>query len=411
MLSRIFIRCASRKAFIPPVNFRYASQTEEEQMEELPRIRYPAIKDDWNRNYGNKQSERRYEKNDSHDRPAKYNSNIFRMKSAWIDNKINNFHDKRKKTSKLLGDIYGDDIPKRDIIRINNDQFNIEPLGEIIYGVYPVLFALKAERRRINYILYKKGSEMRNKKIREILEIAQERNIKLQSLVGVQFRSLFRGDQVHQGICCDATPLSFEELQIEPSNKMIKPDENTNSTDEVNSVEFQTEITSDNHQQKPFQLWLYLDRIQDPMNFGAILRSAYFMGVDKVLTPAENSCQMSGVVSKASSGVAEILPVYQVNDPINLFDKLADEGWHLVSSSSSGQASTTPVTDFQPQGHTLLAVGNEGAGVSHDLEKKCTTILTIKSGQDLDHDACCLNVSVATAIILHSLQLRLNLGR
>lgn len=69
------------------------------------------------------------------------------------------------------------------------------------------------------------------------------------------------------------------------------------------------------------------------------------------------SCQISGVVSKASAGVAELLPVFKVNDPIKLFKKLDDGGWDLVSSAVNGTASAVPVTDFQPVRNTLLVVG------------------------------------------------------
>ncbi|KAL4687523.1 hypothetical protein H8959_019651 [Pygathrix nigripes] len=64
----------------------------------------------------------------------------------------------------------------------------------------------------------------------------------------------------------------------------------------------------------PQQLWLVLEGIQDPRNFGAVLRSAHFLGVDKIITSRRNSCPLTPVVSKASAGAMEVMDVFSTDD-------------------------------------------------------------------------------------------------
>jgi len=63
-------------------------------------------------------------------------------------------------------------------------------------------------------------------------------------------------------------------------------------------------------QQQQQQHWLALDEVWDPQNFGALLRSAYFLGMKGVVVCAKNSAALSPTVSKASAGALEMMPVY-----------------------------------------------------------------------------------------------------
>jgi len=55
-----------------------------------------------------------------------------------------------------------------------------------------------------------------------------------------------------------------------------------------------------------------LDQVTDPQNFGSILRSAMFIGVDGVIVNRKNACGLTPVVSKVSSGALEFIPLYSV---------------------------------------------------------------------------------------------------
>lgn len=151
-----------------------------------------------------------------------------------------------------------------------------QPKGELIYGIYPVQLALEAQRRTFHHLMYKKGCELRNERIRDMVDTATSRGIRTTGLTLSQFRKVLTGDQTHQGICCDVSHLPFLAFQ---EHEYLTMNEDDKVADDREGTEgFQSSET------KIPQLWIYLDQIQDPMNFGAVLRSANFFGVDKILT-------------------------------------------------------------------------------------------------------------------------------
>ena len=74
-------------------------------------------------------------------------------------------------------------------------------------------------------------------------------------------------------------------------------------------------------------LILALDEVWDPQNFGALLRSSYFLGVDKVVVCAKNSAPLSPAVSKASAGAMEATDVYSTRNMMKFLEKAKASGW------------------------------------------------------------------------------------
>ncbi|CAL4110613.1 unnamed protein product [Meganyctiphanes norvegica] len=139
------------------------------------------------------------------------------------------------------------------------------------------------------------------------------------------------------------------------------------------------------------------------MNLGAILRSSYFLGIDKVLVSHKNSCRISGVVSKASAGVAEIIQVNQVMDAEKFIKNIKAAGWCTVVATASNDPRAVPISTFTPIRNTLILIGNEGTGVNESLSQLCDTAVTILPRRQLHPDVDSLNVSVATALLLHTI--------
>ena len=67
----------------------------------------------------------------------------------------------------------------------------------------------------------------------------------------------------------------------------------------------------------------------DPQNFGALLRTAYFLRCDKVVVCSKNSAPLSGAVSKASAGALEVMPVYSTNNLMSFLDRSKENGWQV----------------------------------------------------------------------------------
>ncbi|MBN3304196.1 MRM1 methyltransferase, partial [Amia calva] len=163
--------------------------------------------------------------------------------------------------------------------------------SEIVFGVAPCLLALSQGRRTMTKLYVKKGRVLQRGDVQEVYERARRLGLEVQQVSKKELDQICSG-RVHQGICLEASPLGY------------LPAEGASERDCVDSTET--------------PLWLLLDGIQDPMNLGAILRSAYFLGVDRIASSLRNSCPLTPVVSKASSGAMEVMGVYGYESPANV---------------------------------------------------------------------------------------------
>jgi len=74
---------------------------------------------------------------------------------------------------------------------------------------------------------------------------------------------------------------------------------------------------------------LALDEVWDPQNFGALLRTAYFLRCDKVVVCRKNSAPLSAAVSRASAGAMEVMQVYSTDNMMRFLDKSKENGWQV----------------------------------------------------------------------------------
>ncbi|XP_013780069.1 rRNA methyltransferase 1, mitochondrial-like [Limulus polyphemus] len=289
-------------------------------------------------------------------------------------------------------------LMSEDLVKKNNstrvwrdDMDKFEVKGEILYGLHPVSLALKEKRRHIFKLFVKQinNPEIIHKEpaFNHILELALAVDVPVQK-VSRSVLDILSKRHVHQGVCLDVSKLKLKnEQEVFLSLKDKKYFSN-----------------------KQHPVWLVLDQIQDPMNFGAVLRSAYYFGIDCLLVVRDNSCRLSPVVSKASAGSLEVLDLYQVNSLPAFLRMMKQEGWNIVGtrgySEKKSYAEDIPlvsVEDFILAKPTVIIIGSEGRGVSSDVHDLCDTFLTVSPGRLLHTDIESLNVSVATGIILHRL--------
>uniref|UniRef100_A0A3Q2QAM8 rRNA methyltransferase 1, mitochondrial n=1 Tax=Fundulus heteroclitus TaxID=8078 RepID=A0A3Q2QAM8_FUNHE len=256
--------------------------------------------------------------------------------------------------------------------------------SEVVFGVAPCLLALTQKRRKAYQLLVKDGETSQRASVVTICEEAHRRGVQVSRVSKRDLDKMSSGG-VHQGVCLRASPLSFLPVDAESDASGAG-----------------------------VPLWLVLDRIQDPMNLGAILRSAYFLGVDKVVSSLRHSCPLSPVVSKASSGVLEVMGVYGCDGLEDMLRSRAAGGWQVVGTVGAdpgeSQVPVIPCSDFQVTGPTMVVMGGEGEGLPGKLLSVCQTLLTIPAGRVLSPGVDSLNVSVAAGILLHSLLLCLRGG-
>ncbi|XP_042735578.1 rRNA methyltransferase 1, mitochondrial [Lagopus leucura] len=255
--------------------------------------------------------------------------------------------------------------------------------SEILFGVAPCSMALSRARRDLFRLFLKRSSGSQRAISSEFVLQAAARGIPVLH-VGRRELDALCGGRVHQGVCLEATPLRFKRLE-----------------------EAEEPGLGDGESPKRQLLWLVLEQIQDPMNLGALLRSAYFLGADRVVTSRRNSCPLTPVVSKASSGAMEVFDVYSTDDLRSFLKAKAAEGWEVVGTvSQSETVENVPVIsclEFRWNKPIILVIGSEGDGLSLETQLLCHQMLVIPSGRALHPGIESLNVSVATGILLHSI--------
>ncbi len=136
-----------------------------------------------------------------------------------------------------------------------------------------------------------------------------------------------------------------------------------------------------------------LDGINDPHNFGAILRCCDIFGVTGVIIPKHNQVPLNSTVAKTSAGAINYVPVACVTNLNGAIRILKEEGFWIVSSSGNA---TTNYHDLKYDFPVVLVIGNEGQGVSNLVLKNSDYVIKIPMYGKVNS----LNASVATGILL-----------
>lgn len=151
-------------------------------------------------------------------------------------------------------------------------------------------------------------------------------------------------------------------------------------------------------------LVLMLDSIEDPMNFGAIIRSAESLGVDALIYKKDGQCQITPAVIKTSQGAISNINMIKVTNLSDSINKLKNAGYWIYASCLDPQAHK--LDDIKFSGKVVIIVGNENKGISSLVLKNADFKVYIDSPGKTQS----LNVSAATAILLHTIQSKLKRG-
>lgn len=231
----------------------------------------------------------------------------------------------------------------------------------IVFGVLPVLEALRAHARCIDKIAIAEGA--REHRLREITELARENNI-LVSRVSREDLAKIAGPDVNtQGV------IAF-----------------TAAADYVDADEILDNV-------KEQALIVVLDGVEDPRNLGAILRSVECAGADGVFIPERRAVGLTETVAKSAAGATEYVKVAKVQNLNRLIEELKSRNIWVVGTS--GDASTN-YTDWDWRQPSALVLGSEGSGLHRLVAENCDVLVKIPMYGKIDS----LNVSVAAGVIL-----------
>lgn len=139
---------------------------------------------------------------------------------------------------------------------------------------------------------------------------------------------------------------------------------------------------------------LMLDQIFDPQNFGALIRSAECLGVTAVAWSKNRGSDLTPLVTKASCGASELIPLIRISNLATSVDQFKEEGFEVVTTLLDPQAESAYQFTYAPR--TLLIVGSEGEGIQPLLQKKADRSIYLPMAGKIES----LNVAQATTALL-----------
>lgn len=152
-----------------------------------------------------------------------------------------------------------------------------------------------------------------------------------------------------------------------------------------------------------YPLLLLLDRIMDPGNLGAIVRSAHFLGVDALIVLEHSTAPFNAITLKVAAGAAEYLPILQVKNEHDFVKASKRNGWRFFAAvaptSTSEGVKDKEVSKSLSKGPVVLMMGSEGEGLRVHLQKLADGVASIRNARGENAGVDSLNVSVASALL------------
>ena len=137
-----------------------------------------------------------------------------------------------------------------------------------------------------------------------------------------------------------------------------------------------------------------LDHLEDPHNFGAIIRTCEAAGVDYIIIPKNRSVSVNSTVMKTSVGALDNVRIVEVTNLNNTINKLKNNGLWIVGTDMENSVSYDTLDYKVP---VAIIIGSEGFGMSNLVKKNCDFIANIPMYGKINS----LNASVAAAIIIY----------
>ena len=138
-----------------------------------------------------------------------------------------------------------------------------------------------------------------------------------------------------------------------------------------------------------------LDHLEDPHNFGAIIRTCECAGVNYIIIPKNRSVSVNSTVYKTSVGAINNVKIVEVVNLNNTIKKLKDLGYWVYGADMSGKDFRS--IDFT--GKTCLIIGSEGHGLKHMVHESCDEIVSLPMKGKINS----LNASVAAGILIYEI--------
>lgn len=237
-----------------------------------------------------------------------------------------------------------------------------------IYGVAPVLEALRASLRPLEQIIIAEGAH--HYRLRELLERARERGVPVRHSPRAELQRMVGASANHQGVVASiaaARYIDTDELLDALSSRM--------ATDEP-------------------PLAVVLDGVEDPRNLGAILRTVECVGAHGVFIPERRAVGLTDTVAKAAAGALERVPVARVQNLSRLIEEMKERNIWTIGTSADA---SIEYTEWDWTQASALVFGGEGAGLHRLVRERCDALVRVPVRGHITS----LNVSVAAGVVLY----------
>ncbi len=232
---------------------------------------------------------------------------------------------------------------------------------EILYGVHPVLEAIRASHRVFEEIYV---SPKESKRLAEIEALAQKAGIRVKKVSSSELQSIAKTG-MHQGVAARTGPYLFAELD---------------------------QLLTSGESGRMF--FLLLDHVVDPQNLGALIRTALCVGVDAMIIPRDRCAGPTPAVSKSSAGALEHIRLCRATNLTSVVHKLKAHGvWITGLERGAGHS----VFDADLTGAIGIVIGGEDQGIRPLVKKNCDVLVSIPQASRFNS----LNASAAGAVAMY----------
>ena len=229
-----------------------------------------------------------------------------------------------------------------------------------LFGFHAVQAAINNKKRVLLRLLATQNS------LDKIGNTAHLNNLPIKIVKPVEFLKYLDENSVHQGLALEAKPLDWG---------IIK------------------DFDIDQNQIRPI---IVLDRVKDPQNVGAIIRSTEILGGRAVMGSTHHCAKETGALVKAASGAFERIPYLTVSNISNLIQKLVKKGYLIIGLDHSADATLVNLLKSLKKQRIAFILGSEGSGLRDLTKRRCDHLVQISTESALS----VLNVSNAAAITL-----------
>ena len=236
-------------------------------------------------------------------------------------------------------------------------------MKEFIYSRNAVHEVLRAKRRDVFEILIAEGAQEKGK-LEQILKLAKERKVKVTRVPRTRLDKIHEN---HQGVAAEVSKYPYSDV---------------------------IEILERARQKSELPFVLILDSLQDPQNFGTLLRTAEAVGVHGIIIPLARTVEVMPSVVNASSGASEHMLIAQAN-LAQAMDALKDADVWMVGLDQAGVQMEAGSRHLR--GALGLVVGSEGEGLRELTRKKCDIVLKLPMRGEIES----LNAAVAGSVALY----------